>query len=244
MSSAASGNPSAAFVTTRWTQVVAARGDSPEAREALSDLCAAYYAPVVAFLHREGRDEDAARELAHEFFERVLERHPFEGADPQRGRFRSYLLGALKHFLANRRVHESREKRGAGALHESLASATDISPGPAIADTTSPSPDTVFDREWALSVLERAFAVLSRESEQSGTRREFETLKPWLTGESAGRTQADPARELGMTEGAVRVAIHRLRRRFREMVKAEIAQTVNEPGAVDDELRHLIAVLS
>lgn len=233
-----------AFVTTRWTQVVNARGDSPDARQALSDLCAAYYVPVVAFLRREGRDEDTARELAHEFFERVLERPAFKEADPQRGRFRSYLLGALKHFLANRRVHESREKRGSGAVHQPLPLETDTSLSPGVADAASPSPDAVFDREWALSVLERAFAVLTSESKQAGAVRQFETLKPWLTGDEAGRPQAEVARELGLNEGALRVAIHRLRRRFREVVKAEIAQTVNGPEDVAAELRHLIAALS
>jgi RNA polymerase sigma-70 factor (ECF subfamily) len=233
-----------AFVTTRWTQVVNARGDSPVARQALSDLCAAYYAPVVAFLRREGRDEDAARELAHEFFERVLERPSFKEADPRRGRFRSYLLGALKHFLANRRVHQFREKRGAGAVHEPLPQETDTSLSPGVADAASISPDAVFDREWAHSVLERAFAVLTSESKQAGTLRQFETLKPWLTGDGTDRPQADAARELGLNEGALRVAIHRLRQRFREVVKAEIAQTVGEPADVADELRHLIAALS
>jgi RNA polymerase sigma-70 factor (ECF subfamily) len=233
-----------AFVTTRWTQVINSRGDSPDARQALSDLCAAYYAPVVAFLRHEGRDEDTARELAHEFFAQVLERTSFDRADPQRGRFRSYLLGALKHFLANRRVHQLREKRGFGAIHEPLPQETDTTLSPGVADPASPSPDAVFDRAWALSVLERAFAVLTSESKQAGALRQFETLKPWLTGDGTGRPQAEVARELGLNEGAIRVAIHRLRRRFREVVKAEIAQTVSEPADVADELRHLIAALS
>ena len=125
-----------------------------------------------------------------------------------------------------------------------MAVETDTSPGLAIPDTSTPSLDTVFDREWALSILERAFDVMKREGEQSGAMREFETLKPWLTGESASRPQADAARELDMNEGALRVAIHRLRRRFRELVKAEIAQTVNEPADVAEEMRHLIAALS
>lgn len=232
------------FATTRWTQVLASRGDSALGRQALSDLCAAYYAPVVAFLRREGRDDDTARELAHEFFARVLERHSFGGADPQRGRFRSYLLGALKHFLANRRVHELREKRGGHVAQTPLGVETDTSPGPAVADPATPSPDTVYDREWALNVLTHAFAVAKRDCEQSGTLREFEILKPWLTGESVGRSQAEAARELGMSEGAVRVAIHRLRRRFRELVKAEIARTVAEPHDVAEEMRYLIEALS
>lgn len=243
-STSAAGAPDDTFATTRWTRVLASRGDSPDARLALSDLCAAYYGPVVAFLRREGRDEDAARELAHEFFARVLERQSLDGADPQRGRFRSYLLGALKHFLANRRAHEMREKRGGQIAHQPLDSKTDTSAGSAIPDTSTHSSDTLFDREWALNVLERAFDVMKRECEQSGTLREFEGLKPWLTGEGAGRPQADAARDLGMNEGAVRVAIHRLRRRFRELVRTEIAQTVKEPGDVAEEMRHLIEALS
>jgi RNA polymerase sigma-70 factor (ECF subfamily) len=242
--SSTSSSPGEVFATTRWTQVLASRGDSAEARLALSELCAAYYGPVVAFLRREERDEDAAREMAHEFFACVLDRQSLGGADPQRGRFRSYLLGALNHFLANRRVHELREKRGGRVVHEPLALETDTSHGLAIPDTSTPSPDTMFDREWALSVLERAFRVMKRDCEQSGGLREFETLKPWLTGESAGRSQGDAARELGMNEGAVRVAIHRLRRRFRELVKSEVAQTVNDPADVAEEMLHLIAALS
>lgn len=233
-----------AFVTTRWTRVVAAQGDSAEARQALSDLCAAYYAPVVAFLRHENRTEDAARELAHEFFARVLERSAFDHAHPQRGRFRSYLLGALKHFLANRRAHERRDKRGAGAAHEPITGETDTSPGVIVADPAAQCPDTAFDRAWALRVLERVFIVMQEEADAAGSRQEYETLKPWLTGEEAGRSPSDAARKLSMNEGALRVAIHRLRRRFRELVKAEIAQTVNDPHDVADELRHLIAALS
>ena len=243
-STSAAGAPADTFATTRWTRVLASRGDSPDARLALSDLCAAYYGPVVSFLRHEGRDEDAARELAHEFFARVLERRSLDGANPQRGRFRSYLLGALKHFLANRRAHEMREKRGGQVAHQPLDSDTDTSPGAAVPDTSTPSPDTSFDREWALSVLARGFELMKRECEQSGTLRQFETLKPWLTGEDLGGPQVEAARELEMNEGAVRVAIHRFRRRFRELVRAEIAQTVNEPGDVAGEMRHLIEALS
>lgn len=246
----ASGPPeaggSATFVTTRWTQVVATRGDSIEARQALSDLCAAYYAPVIAFLRREGRDEDAARELAHEFFARILQGTAFDRADPARGRFRSYLLGALKHFLANRRVHGLRGRRGAGARHEPLPAETETDPALANALPAPgvPVPDAVFDREWALSVLERALGALQREAEVAGDSRAFEALKPWLTGDDPGTVQAEVATRLGLSEGAVRVAIHRLRRRFREAVKAEIAQTLHDPGEAADELRHLIAAVS
>jgi RNA polymerase sigma factor (sigma-70 family) len=232
------------FIPTRWTRVLAARGQSPAARQALSELCAAYYAPVIVFLRREGREEDAARELAHEFFERVLSGPSFEGADPRRGRFRSYVLGALRHFLANRRVHGSRGKRGGGAVHEPIASIDDSPPGVTLPDPSVSAPELLFDRAWALRVLERAFEAMRDEAGDASSRREFELVKPWLTGQPVDRTQADVARELNRSEGAVRVSIHRLRRRFRDLVKTEIAQTVQEPGEVGDELRHLIAVLS
>lgn len=242
----AESRPDDSFVTTRWTQVLASRGDSAEARQALSDLCAAYYAPAVAFLRREGRGEDAARELAHEFFAGVLERQSLSGATPQRGRFRSYLLGALKHFLSNHRLHDSREKRGGQVIHQPLAGESDTSPGleTTIPDPAAPWPDAAFDREWALNILGRAFEVMKRECAASDGLQEFETLKPWLTGGNDGRSQAEAAGELGMSEGAVRVAIHRLRRQFRKLVRAEVAQTVDGPGDVDEEMRHLIEALS
>jgi len=237
-------NPPSAFVTTRWTRVLASRGDSAEAKMALSDLCAAYYAPVVAFLRREGRDEDAARELAHDFFARVLERPSFGGADPARGRFRSYLLGALKHFLANRRVHELRGKRGGEAAHLPLSTDTEAAMEGGAVPVTEPAADVLFDREWATALLERALAMLQREAEADGNRGEFDALKPWLTGDGAGRRQADAARDLNMSEAAVRVAIHRLRHRFREVVRTEIAQTTADPAEAAAELQHLIAALS
>jgi RNA polymerase sigma-70 factor (ECF subfamily) len=236
--------PAGPFLTTRWTQVLAARGETPEAKKALSDLCGAYYAPVVSFLRRSGQGEDQARDLAHEFFARLLARHGLDGADPQRGRFRSYLLGAVKHFLANHRVSSLREKRGAGAAHEPIAAATDTSPGLEIPDPATMPSDVIFDREWALNVLDRGLVLLARECEEAGNHRLFETLKPWLTGDRPERTQAGAARELELTEGAVRVAIYRLRRRFRALVKAEIGQTVDTPAEVEAELNHLIAALS
>jgi DNA-directed RNA polymerase specialized sigma24 family protein len=234
----------AGFRPTRWTRVLAARGQSPEGREALSELCAAYYAPVITFLRREGRDEDASRELAHEFFARILSGSSLDGADPRRGRFRSYLLGALKHFLANRRVHGSRVKRGATLVHES-ADCTGVTASElVVADPTVVPAELLFDRAWALRVLDRAFEAMLPDNVDPVTRREFELLKPWLTGQPADHTQVDAARALGLNEGAARVRIHRLRRRFRDLVKAEIAQTVRDPAEVGDELRHLIAVLT
>jgi len=232
------------FLTTNWTRVVASCGDSPEAKQALCELCAAYYAPVLAFLRQSGHPEDAARDLAHEFFASLLERHGLEGADPQRGRFRTYLLGAVKHFVANQHLLAKRQKRGGGAVHQPLTSGTDTTPGFEVADHSTALPDALFDREWALNLLERSLDRLARECEEKGNLSHFEILKPWLTGVRTDLSQVEAARCLKLSDGAVRVAIHRLRRRFRELVKAEIAQTVDSAAEVDQELAHLIAVLS
>ena len=233
-----------AFHTTRWTLVQNAVGWTQEARQALSELCAAYYAPVVSFLRREGRDEDAARELAHEFFAKLLADDALGAFERGRGRFRSYLLGAVKHFLTNRRRDAAREKRGAGAEHAPLSQGTDTSPGVDVADAGAASPDAEFDREWALAVVERALAALQAESDAAGQDAQFAALKPWLTPSGAALSQASVAAEMGLSEGAVKVAIHRLRRRFRELARSEIAQTMHDPAGLDDEMRHLVEALS
>ena len=232
------------FHTTRWTLVRHARGASPEARQALSDLCAAYYAPVVAFLRREGRDEDAARELAHEFFAKVLAAEALGEVERGRGRFRSYLLGAVKHFLANRRRDAAREKRGGGAEHVAFGEGTDTSPGVDVTDATALPPDSTFDRAWALATVERALVLLEGESEEAGQTAHFTALKPWLTPAASPASQTAAAARLGLSEGAVKVAIHRLRRRFREIVRAEVAQTLHDPAELDDEMRHLVDALA
>ena len=235
--------PLAVFLTTQWTQVLQARGDSPDAKAALSDLCAAYYAPVFAFIQREGREEDAARELTHEFFARLLARQGLDTVESGRGRFRSFLLGAVKHFLADRRDHANAVKRGSGGTPLPLDTATDTSPGLEIPDARVPGPDREFDRKWALTLLDRALATLAQEHAASGESAKFDALKPWLTGDTDNLSQAGAARGLSMNAGAVKVAIHRLRRRFREAIKTEIAQTVSDRGQVDEELRHLVEAM-
>jgi RNA polymerase sigma-70 factor (ECF subfamily) len=231
------------FVTTQWTRVLEARGKSPEAAAALSELCSAYYAPVFAFVRRHSRDEESARDLTQEFFARVLARHGFDTANPERGRFRSFLLGAVKHFLADARDRDHRLKRGAGQQMESLETGTDTSPGLQIADEHSLSPDREFDRKWALTLLDRALLALAREHKSKGQPQQFEALKPWLTGDMETQSQAHIARQLGMSEGAVKVAIHRLRRRFRELLKAEAGRTLRDPRQIQEELECLIAAL-
>ena len=239
------GSTHSPFAPTRWTLILRARGETPEARVALGELCEGYYQPVLRFLQREGRDEDAARELTQEFFARILARGAFEEADPERGKFRSYLLGALKHFLADHRKHEQRLKRGGGVTPESLDAAVEDEHQPIqVADASTPAPETLFDREWALAVMARALEVLQMEFADGGKAEQFDTLKPWLMGESSTMSQADAARQLGLNEGAVKVVIHRLRKRFRDAVRAEISQTLRDPSLVDEELRHLIEALT
>jgi len=233
-----------AFAPTRWTLVLRARGETESARVALAELCEAYYGPVWHFLQREGRDEDQARELAQEFFARILAGSGFDAADQGQGRFRSYLLGALRHFLADLRKHQRRLKRGAGAPIQSLDAAADQADDTLqVADTSTPSPETAFDRQWALAVIARAVAQLEREFAAEGKEKHFSLLKGWLNAEDVSLSQADTARRLGCSEGAMKVAIHRLRKRFREAVRREIAQTLRDPSLLDEELRHLITVL-
>lgn len=233
------------FAPTRWTLVLSARGATPEARTALSALCEAYYDPVLRFLRREGRDDEAARELAHDFFARLLERGELGGVDPGRGRFRSYLLGAVKHFLADRRKHEGRAKRGGGLTPESLdAPGPEDAPSLEVTDAGASTPDAWFDRAWALAVMDRALNIVEMEFRSAGKAAQFECLQPWLAGEAETLSKADAARRLGLNEGAVKVAIHRLRKRFREQVRTEIAQTLAEDADVDVELRYLIEALA
>ena len=238
----ASGN----FAPTRWTLVLRARGESPEAKNALSELCAAYYEPVFRFLRREGRDEDTARELTQEFFARLLGRNRLDAVDPGRGRFRSFLLGAVKHFLADQRDHERALKRGGGRepVPISQSTAGETTTEMQLPDPKGPPPDSAFDRDWASTLVDRAVQTLAAEAVSGGKQAQFAALKPWLLGEVPAFSQAGAAHQLGMSEGAVKVAVHRLRRRFRELVETEIAHTVGDPAQVHDELRYLIEVLS
>ncbi|MBN8249045.1 MAG: sigma-70 family RNA polymerase sigma factor [Verrucomicrobia bacterium] len=238
-------NPDASspFVTTRWSRVLAARGDSENARAALSDLCAAYYDPVVAFIARVGCGPDDPRDVAHEFFAALLRQGGPGGVVPGRGRFRSYLLAAVRHHLANRRRHAARTKRGGDVEHQPLPSEGDTDPGTPLA---APAADweALFDREWALAIVERSLSVMALEAEASGAAAEFAALRPWLSAEATPEPQSAAALRLGMSEGAVKVAIHRLRRRFREQVRSEIRQTLPDDADAEGELRHLIAALA
>lgn len=211
---------------------------------AMSELCSAYYAPVVAFLRREGREEAEARDLAHDFFARLLAGGSMAGADPMRGRFRSYLLAAVKRFAADQRERAGAFKRGGGREQVSLQSGgTDTEPGLQVEDAQAMAPDEAFDREWAMTLLARALTTLEQTLVVKGKADHFAVLKPWLTLAAEDQPQAAAAARLGISEAAVKVAIHRLRQRFREAVRLEIAQTMHTPEAVDEELGALRAAL-
>lgn len=232
------------FHDTRWTLVARSRGSDAEGRAALSELCAAYYAPVVMFLRLDGREEDRARELAHDFFARLLEGGAMEGADRERGRFRTYVLAAVKRFAADQRERAGALKRGGGCAPLSLDDGgTETHPGLQVAEVRVPGPDVAFDREWAVTLLARALGRLEQTLGAEGKGDHFAVLKPWLTTEADDQPQADAAGQLGLSEAAVKVAIHRLRQRFRAAVHAEIAQTVSAPEAVEAELESLRAAL-
>lgn len=239
-------NPGAteSFHTTRWTLVRHATGRSAEGKQALSDLCAAYYEPVVAFLRRSGSDGEMAREMAHEFFARVLEKPDLGGAEPGRGRFRSYLLGALKHHLSHGRERAARQKRGGGVEPIPLTPGTDTSPGVDPSDGRTWPPDREFDRQWAMHVLRQAMTALESEWRAAGKDAEFSLLQPMIAGESEHGSLAALADAHDLDASSLRKTLSRLRQRFRYQVKAAITPTLAEGVQAEDEMRQLLAALS
>jgi RNA polymerase sigma-70 factor (ECF subfamily) len=227
--------------------VVAAQGGSPEARQALRELCQTYYAPVELFIRRYRGDADDVRDLTQEFFARLLEGHGLTHADRTRGRFRSYLLGAVKHFLADQRDHARALKRGGEQRSQSLDEPGGDDSGDSQATLSDPRgfpPDAFFDRQWAVAVVEQAIAVLRTEAESAGQLARFEILQRWLVAPSGHDTALEAARSLDLSEGAFKVAVHRLRKRFRQIVIDHIATTVDDPLEVPDELDYLISALT
>jgi len=231
------------FATTQWSLVIAARPDDASrsrARRALEALCRAYWYPLYAFVRYRGYSADDAQDMVQAFFARVIETDGLAAADPGRGRFRSYLLGAMKHFLANE-WHRSRTlKRGGDMIFLDL-DALDPEARYALAPARSVDPDAGFDREWARTIVAHALETLREEMEARGKGELFDQLEASLTGDEPARS--DTADRLGMTAGAVKAAVHRLRRRYGELLRAEIAETVAEPEAVEAEMRHLLSVL-
>jgi RNA polymerase sigma-70 factor (ECF subfamily) len=232
------------FVTTRWSVVLSAgRKSSPQSDNALGELCRTYWYPLYAYVRRQGKTKEDAEDLVQAFFARFLEKNYLEGRSSDQGRFRAFLLAALKHFLANEWDKTNRQKRGGGVQHLSLdwQSADERFH----LDPPDPSnPERVFDREWALALLESVIAALRDECATNGKERLFELTKGYLmVGENAV-PYGEAAEKLQMDEGAVRVAAHRLRKRYREILRREIAQTLVDPALVEEELRALQSALA
>ena len=231
------------FATTHWTVVLAAgRVNSPEASQALEHLCAAYWYPLYAYVRRKGHSPDDGQDLVQDFFARLLERNYFRLADRNRGRFRTFLLTSLQHFLTNEWKKANRVKRGGN--HQILSMDEETAEVRFAGELAiQQPPDSLYDRGWAAILIERALAALRAEFEQSGKQELFERLKPFVWGEKSTLSYSVMAEQLKTTEGAIKVAIHRLRQRFGELLRCEIAQTVATPAEVEEELRYLFSAI-
>jgi RNA polymerase sigma factor (sigma-70 family) len=236
-------SPSRGFATTRWTLVVAAgREAAPGSREALSELCELYWPPLYSYARRQGNSVEQAQDLTQAFFARFLEKHDVQAADPRRGKFRSFLLTSFKHFLANEYDRERAKKRGGSQVLIAL----DVETAEARYAAEQPgtlTPEALFERQWALGLVDRAMAALSADLIASGKAATYNELKGLLIGEKEEGGYAKIAQALGSTEGAVKVTVHRLRRKFRARLRAEIMATVSDDAEIEEELRYLIAVL-
>jgi RNA polymerase sigma factor (sigma-70 family) len=230
------------FPTTRWTLVVAAGGaDRKESRSALSSLCESYWYPLYAYLRRRGYSPDQAQDLTQEFFTRILEGRYLDRADPEKGRFRSFILTSLKFFVADEEDRQRARKRGGGAVVSlEFSSGEERYLREPSHDET---PERIFERRWALAMLDRVVDRLQREFVQHGHPEHFERLKGFLLGKTDA-PYAALAREMNTSEGALKVAIHRLRKRYRDLFRQEIADTVADPAEVESELRYLATVLT
>jgi RNA polymerase sigma-70 factor (ECF subfamily) len=234
----------AEFATTHWSIVLAAGAKaSPEAAEALEKLCRVYWYPLYAYVRRQGHDAHEAQDLTQAFFARLLEKEYVSRARRERGRFRSYLLTALNHFLVDEWKKSTRQIRGGGqpllSLDEQDAEARYRREPVDELDAAK-----IYERRWAMTLLDQVLAGLEKEFLASGKSGLFEQLQVYLLGETTAPSHAETGRRLGMTEEAVKAAVYRLRRRYRELLRLEIAQTVATSDEIEDELRHLFAVLS
>jgi RNA polymerase sigma factor (sigma-70 family) len=229
------------FVTTHWSIVRSARGpDTPEARQALEALCRTYWYPLYAYARRAGQSPADAEDLTQGFFARLLEKDYLKAAAREKGKFRTFLLTALKRFMANEWDRQHAAKRGGFAAivsidQEEAESRFTAEPADRVA------PDVLFDRQWALTLLQRTMATLQQEYVASGRSRLFEHLQQCLVRDEAALPYAEIATRLNLTEAAVKMAVHRLRLRYREILQAEIGQTVSSADEIEDEIRHLFS---
>jgi len=231
------------FATTHWSAVLAA-GDasSPRAQAALEALCRAYWYPLYAYVRRKGYAADDAQDLTQEFFARLLARNYLNVADRNKGKFRSYLLGSLEHFLARQWTKAHAQKRGGGQAVLSLDQ-TDAENRYLLEPTHELTPEKIFDRRWATTLLDHAMARLREECAANHKGDLFAKVESFLSGEKGEASYAEVAAALKMSEGAIKVAVHRLRQRYGELVRAEIAQTVATQEQADEELHYLFTVL-
>ncbi len=231
------------FATTHWSVVLAA-GDhgAPASSKALAELCECYWYPLYAYVRRRVSDVHEAQDLTQAFFEKILEQGTFAAADPERGRFRAFLLTACKRFLINEWNKDRATKRGGGRQLLSLDFESGESKLNLVASDTL-SPEQLYDQKWAITLLERVMDQLRGEYAAKQRLAHFETLKHFLAGSPAGADYAQAARAIGISETNAKVAVHRMRKRYRERLRSEIAQTVERPEDVDEEIRDLFAVL-
>jgi RNA polymerase sigma-70 factor (ECF subfamily) len=234
------------FPTTRFTLVVHAREQiSPESQVALEKLCEGYWYPLYAFVRRKGYGPDEAQDLTQGFFTRLLERQYLRDYQRERGRFRTFLLGSVQHFLSNERDWARAEKRGGGCVPLCLDEVFQTGEHRYSLEPRSDlTPEKIFEKHWASTLLERTLNRLQADASQAGTGGQFIRLKGYLTGEESEIPYSQVAENLGTTEGALKVSIHRLRRRFREVLHEEISHTVSHPDQIRDEIRFLTAVVS
>jgi len=235
-------NGGAAFTTTHWSVVLEAQGESPAAKEALEKLCRTYWRPIFAFLRRQGFPPEQAEDITQGLFAQLLERKRLSAIRKEKGRLRSFLLGALKYFLADEQRRAMAIKRGKGQrlipLEElRVDERIDIEPSDPM------TAEMIYERRWALTVLERVLSRLKDEYSAAGNATLFDSLKELLPDEPGAASQGEIAARLRMTENAVRQAFYRFRQRYQSLLREEIAHTVATPGDIEDELRHLIAVL-
>lgn len=241
-------NPSTAsgsrFSTTHWSVVLAAGAfGSADSRKALERLCKTYWYPLYTYLRRRGCDTHQAEDYTQAFFTVLLQRHGLQQASPQRGKFRSFLLSSLNHFLADERDRAEAQKRGGGREIVSY-DVEDAETRYRLEPAHELTPEKLFEKSWSLTILGNAMARLKAEFAEAGKQQTFECLKPHLPAGRGPSSYQDAAVKLGMTEGAVKVAVHRLRQRYRQLVRNEIAQTVSTPEQVDEEIRDLFASLA
>ncbi len=232
------------FATTHWSMVVSASGNrTPEASRSLAILCENYWFPLYAFVRRAGHSAEDAQDLTQEFFVCLLTKNYLATADRQRGRFRSFLLGAMKHFLANQERRQAAQKRGGNRLTISLDFHAGESRYQQIEPVDNLTPERLYEKRWALTLLDLVLHRLREEFHATGKLKLFDMLKQFLAGGAAKSAYLEVAGQLGMTEGAVKVAAHRLRRRYRKLLKEEIARTIVDSQTLEDELGELLAVL-